>query len=238
MATRSELIGLLEDMRAYNLRKPPPQPDAQIATVWHRKLSAYPIDELQDALDTLLDSNDEPWWPTPVDLRRILLQRRSHQEEHRRETARESGCAACGKSGVRTVILWIEDRGVGGQPLSDDLGYPRIRRIEPRIAACDCPAGRLRRGTMPWNQLSEQHATIPGSRVFVTGSLWRYCPDDEVVGSVWYSQPSPEELYGPRAAEGLRETAYRVRDAGSRAPKVATDIISSLFRKRGWLTGA
>lgn len=238
MASRAELMRLLEDMRAYNLRRPPKQPDAQIAAVWHRKLGEYPIDELQDALDALLDTLDEPWWPTPIDIRRVLLQRRQHVEGHRREAAQRGGCDACGKSGVRTVTMWLEDRGTDGRALPDDLGYPRIRRIESRIAACDCSAGRLRLGTMPWHVLSQNLSERPGSRVFVTGSEWRYHPDDLEPGSLWFVQSSPEELYGPRKAAGLRDTAYRVQDAGSRAPKVAADIISNLFRKRGWLKGA
>ncbi len=235
MATPHELTGLLEDMRAYNLRRPPPQSDAQIAAVWHRMLGGYPIDDLRDALDTLLEQDESAWWPTPIDLRRILLQSRSQMEESRRESARESGCNACDRQGVRTVTMWQEIRGPSGHALPDDLGYPRIRRIESRIAACDCPAGLLRRGTMPWHVLSSELSRLPGSRVFVTGSEWRYHPDDREPEAIWYSQPSPEELYGPREAEGLRQTAYQVRDAGSRAPKVATDIISSLFRRRDWL---
>ena len=96
----------------------------------------------------------------------------------------------------------------------------------------------MKSNIMPWNRLSERLSQTPGSRVFVTGTDWRYHPDDREPNAIWYAQASPEERYGPRKAAGQRETAYRVRDAGSRAPQVAGSIISELFRQKRWKQGA
>jgi hypothetical protein len=113
------------------------------------------------------------------------------------ETLREDGSVDSHGTGFRTIIQHSHPTDGDGAVRWDLPPY----RIASRSVLCDCTKGRLIKakqsgsdsGTTLTVEDAQRIFQRADSRLYITGTDWRYHPHDRKPGGPFYSRPSPEE---------------------------------------------
>lgn len=244
MVTEDDILDAFEYLRSVGLKKVPPYTDAP---GWLRVLRDVEADDFKAAVDYYLRTPQEDskgrmrgatWCPTAPELRRIAFD----QQETKRHIVQDvqRGCARCGET-LREDGT-VDSHGTGfrtitqhSHPVEDDgtvrWDWPPYR-IASRSVLCDCTKGRLIKAKQSGGDSGStltvdealQRFQRADSRLYVTGTDYRYHRHDRHPRSPFYSRPSPEEqpLYTPAStphgapvpdiagAAEIRASVYRV----------------------------